>query len=52
MDRHLKIPNLNASVVDQGVLTPGSRAERVGMQQMPGTPTVNHEGRAFTDYQR
>jgi hypothetical protein len=52
MDRHLEIPNLNASIVKRGVLTPGSRAERVQMQQMPRTPTVNHERRAFTDYQR
>jgi hypothetical protein len=28
MDRHLKIPNPNASVVDRGDLTPGSRANR------------------------
>jgi hypothetical protein len=47
-----KSPTLNASVVDRGVLTPGSRAERVFLQQIPRTPSVNHERRAFTDYQR
>jgi hypothetical protein len=54
MDRHLKIPqpSMHASVVDRGVLTPGSRAERVVLQQMTRTPSVNHERRAFTDYQR
>jgi hypothetical protein len=52
MNRHLKIPNPNASVVDRGVLTPGSRAERKQMPEVPRTPTVNHERCAFTDYQR
>jgi hypothetical protein len=52
MNRHLEIPNPNASVVDQGVLTPGSRTERVQKRQAPRTPSVNHERPAFTDYQR
>jgi len=43
---HLEIPHpsMHASVVDRGVFNARvSRAQRVVLQQMPRTPSVNHE---------